>query len=407
MRDILLQRLLKSKSDDTLEVEELIESYLLNVGKRNREESESFVSELLVQIMEQVEHIDREVLLSMIETKISSLGYTVDSAALEKLHAKGAEVAAGSVGAKFAFDKRDAAVIESMYRALTWMREDGTRDTQERLKSTIAEAMDGEIDIADLGATLREEFAGVVDGSERYFQDVSEHIIRQSQSLTRAYQFEKAGVQRVKVVAVIDSRTSVICLSLHGRIIDIGHIVKQADAITAATTIEEKKEVARWQSKPIFGELESNVGLPPYHFSCRSIVVAYFGQSAEVDGKKVNGSLLPGEKFKGKEVLFSHVDRFGHERVVTDKTLDHGGNPHDVSLKSIIAGLNTLEQMAINKTVDKRVVAFSKDKNLFFSFEDGEVITAFDSGRKEYFKDNAEIATISRFSVKKGKDEAV
>ena len=321
---------------------------------------------------------------------ISSLGYTLDTSAIEALHTKIGEAAATSVGAAFELDKRDAKVIESMYRSLSWMREDGTVNTQDRLKSIIAEAMQGEIDMVDLGETLRKEFVGVIDESERYFTGVSDHVIRQSQSLTRAYQFEKAGVEKVKVVAVIDGRTSVICLSLHGRIIDIGHIVNQADAITAATTIEEKKEVARWQSKPIFGELASNVGLPPYHFRCRSIVVAFFAQSAEIDGKSVNGSLLPGEKFKGKEVLFSHQDNFGYERVLTVDSLDHDEiDKHGLTLKQVRSGLGSLTHISTHARFEDRVLAYSKNTNLLFVFQDSEVHTVFEADKeiKRYYKD--------------------
>ena len=77
---------------------------------------------------------------------------------------------------------------------------------------------------------------------------MSDHIIRQSQSLTRVQQFAKAGVDYVKVVAVIDSVTSATCRSLHGKVIKVSDLLGQADAITAATTIEEKKKASRWQS---------------------------------------------------------------------------------------------------------------------------------------------------------------
>ncbi|MCD6654479.1 MAG: hypothetical protein LT067_06935 [Sulfurovum sp.] len=214
----------------------------------------------------------------------------------------------------------------------------------------------------------------------------------------------KAGVEEVKVVAVIDKKTSAVCRSMHGRIIPIKSVKDQADAITAATDIEEKKKASRWQSKPIFGKLPSDVALPPYHFRCRTIVVAYFPQIAEIDGKNVNGSLLPGEKYKGnKEVVFSHVDRFGYERVVTDKTLEHGGTDHGLKLKDYIAGLNSLESMAIQSRDERRTVGYSRDRNLFFVFEDGEVITAYspDDG-ENYFKREALKGTIESLSIKKG-----
>lgn len=405
MKNTLLKSLLKAKKTQEDEIEAAIDAYLRDVNQLNKSESEKIVSDLLVYITQNFDKIDKETLLSIVETKIKSLGYTLDTAALEILHEKSAAAAAAEVGASFVFDKTDAQVLESMHRALTWMKEDGTVNTQDRLKEIIGAAMEGDISINDLGETLREEFAGVIDESARYFEGVSDHVIRQSQSVTRAYQFEKAGIEQVKVVAVLDNRTSAICRSMHGRIIPMEAVKSQADAITRAESIDEKKKASRWQSKPIFGKLPASVALPPYHFRCRTIVVAYFPQNEEIDGKNVNGSLLPGEKYKmDKEVVFSHVDRnFQREYVVTDKTFEHGGNPHNVSKKDIISGLNSLEKMAFHKEFPSRTVGYSKDKNLFFVFEDGEVITVFDNGRKNYFRDNAEPATIESISgVKKG-----
>ena len=406
MKSTLLASLLKAKKTKADEIEEAIASYLRDVKAQNKKETEKFVSDLLVYVTQNVENIDKETLLRIVEAKIGSLGYTLDTAALEALHEKAAAAAAAEVGAAFVFDQTDAQVLESMQRALVWMKEDGAANTQGRLKEIIGEAMKGEIKLNELGETLRSEFEGVIDESARYFQGVSDHVIRQSQSVTRAYQFEKAGVEEVKVVAVIDKKTSAVCRSMHGRILPIKSAKDQADAITRAESIEEKKKASRWQSKPIFGKLPQDVALPPYHFRCRTIVVAYFRQNAEIDGKNVNGSMLPGEKYKGKEVLFSHVDRFGYERIVTDKTIDHGGTQHDVSLKEMITGLNSLESMAMHSEFEKRTLGYSRDKNLFFVFEGGDVVTVFvpDAGEDELKKWAAKGTTESK-SIKKGEDD--
>ncbi len=407
MKNTLLKSLLKAKNNQKDEIEVLIEKYLSDVVKTNKAQSTAFVSDLLVFIMNNAESMEKEVLLQLVESKLTHLGYSVETAVLEEMHTKAATAVASSAGATFSFDKTDAEVLDSMYRALTWMKEDGAANTSDKLKSIIAQAMEGEVNMADLGETLRQGFEGVVDESARYFEGVSDHVIRQSQSVSRAYQYEKAGVEYVKVIAIIDTRTSMICKSMHARVIPLKIATKQADAITSAQSIEEKKKASRWQSKPIFGALPKDVALPPYHFRCRTIAVAYFPQSVEIDGKNVNGSLLPGETYKGdKEVLFSHVDRFGYERVVTDKTLEHGGTYHRLSLKEIRAGLNSLESVAMHGAFETRTLGYSRDKNLLFSFEDGEVVTVFkpDAGENE-FKKNALKGTIESKSVTKGDDD--
>lgn len=197
----------------------------------------------------------------------------------------------------------------------------------------------------------------------------------------------KAGAEEVKVVAVIDKKTSAVCRSMHGRIIPIKSAKDQADAITNAESIEEKKKASRWQSQPIFGKLPAGVALPPYHFRCRTIVVAYFPLIAEIDGKNVNGSLLPGEKYKGKDVLFSHRDTFGYERVVTPESFDHDEfDKHGLSLKDVRAGLANLDWMGMPERFDDRTIGYSKKYNLFFSFKGEEVWTVFPpKNKKEYF----------------------
>jgi len=409
MKNTLLKSLLKAKTAQTDEIEVLIEKYLRDVTKTNKQQSAAFVSELLVYIMQNVENLNKEVLLSVVESKLSHLSYSVETAALEEIHTKAAAAVASSVGATFSFDKTDAEVLDSMYRALTWMKDDAAANSSGKLKSIIADAMKGEVTMAKLGETLRQGFEGVVDESARYFEGVSDHIIRQSQSVTRAYQFEKAGVKEVKVVAVMDGKTSQICKSMDGRIIPIRTVVKQADGILKAQSIAEKKNVSEWQSQPIFSRvLPDKVALPPYHFRCRTIVVAFFRQETDINGKNANGSLLPGEIYRGKKVRFSHVDRFGYERVVTEKTNNHGGNGHpDMTDNKILKAINGMDRLASHGSFADRTVGLNKDKQVFFSFKGAEVWTAFKQNRKDYF-DDQKVGPVELLdaNTKKGADNA-
>ena len=401
MNNTLIQSLIKSKSNQGSTVEELIDSYLKEVAKTNRKQTEEFVADLLVYVMQRVEELDKEQLMALVESKLVHLNYTVDSDTVEQIYTKTVTEASAEVAFAFAFDRVDTQVIESVNRSLVWLQEDGTLNTQSRVKEVLNRALEGELSIADIGATLREEFKGVVDKSEQYFTDVSDHIIRQSQSLGRVYAFSKAGVEYVQAIAKIDSKTSLICRSMHMKLIPIAHLVSQADSISNAQTIEEKKAVARWQSQPIFGTLPKEVGMSPYHFKCRTIMRAYFPQKTEVDGKNVNGSYLPEETFKEKEVLFSHVDRFGYERVVADATVEHESFSTKPKSKEMIAGLNSLESLALHKHDPLRTVGFSKDKGLVYVFE-GEYVVTVIKADVNYFMRNAEPKSVQSLSLKKG-----
>ncbi len=394
---------MKAKINEAFSTDKLIDEYLATVAKTNKKQTESFVADLLVYVMQRVESVDKEQLLALVESKLVHLSYTIDSTTVEDIYNKSVIEAAAEVSFAFAFDQRDVQVIESVNRSLVWLQEDGTLNTQNRLKEVINKALEGELDIADLGATLREEFKGVMDKSEQYFTDVSDHIIRQSQSLGRVYAFDKAGVEYVQAIAKIDTHTSLICRSMHMKLIPIKHLIDQADAISSAKTIDEKKAVARWQSQPIFGTLPKEVGMSPYHFKCRTIMRAYFPQKAKVDGKSVNGSYLPDEKFQGKKVEFSHVDRFGYERVVADATIEHESFSTKPTLKNMIAGLNSLESLALHKHDPLRTVGFSKDKGLTYIFEGEYVVTVIKSD-VNYFMRNAEPKTVQSMSLKKGEN---
>ena len=279
MKHIYIKSLMKAKSNETLSTDELIDEYLASVAKTNKKQTEAFVADLLVYVMQRVESVDKEQLLALVESKLVHLSYTIDSTTIEDIYNKSAVETATEIGVAFSFSQDDTRVIKSVNQSLLWLKDDGTVKTQDKLKEVLASALEGDISTAEIGDKLREAFNDVVDESSNYFTGVSDHVIRQSQSLNRAYQFKNAGVEFVKVKAVIDDRTSVICRSLHNKLIPISHVIDQADSIVEAETIDQKKEASPWQKDAIEGTLPNNVGLPPYHFRCRTIVVAHFEDS--------------------------------------------------------------------------------------------------------------------------------
>lgn len=271
-----MKSLLKAKSNEALSTDALIDEYLASVAKTNKKQTEEFVADLLVYVMQRVETIDKEQLLVLVESKLAHLSYTIDSNTIEDIYAKSAIETASEIGVAFSFSNDDTRVIKSVNQSLLWLKDDGTVKTQEKIKEVLSSALEGDVATLEIGEKLRDSFDGIVDESSNYFTGVSDHVIRQSQSLNRAYQFKNAGVEYVKVKAVVDDRTSAVCRSLNGKLIPIAHVVDQADTIVEAETIDDKKEASPWQNKAIEGTLPKNVGLPPYHFRCRTIVIAHF-----------------------------------------------------------------------------------------------------------------------------------
>merc|ERR1711879_436990 len=103
----------------------------------------------------------------------------------------------------------------------------------------------------------------------RYFEGVADHIINQSQNISK---------------------------------------VNQASKVLAAKNISEKKEAAQWKNDAHYGKLPSNFGLPPYHFRCRTEIVPVWLSTEEIDGKKVKYAL------KKKDDIITHIDNTGVQR---------------------------------------------------------------------------------------------
>jgi len=377
-------RILKSyviyKAKKALDIEELIDKYLSDVAKINKKETEAFVDDIYIYVMQRVKEIDKKQLIALVDTKLTHLSYSVDSTTLEEIYNKSAITVATGIKASFEFDKKDAQVIESVNRSLLWMKDDGTKNTQDKVKKVITSAMSGDIPTSEIGATLRKELSGIVDESSRYFTNVSDHIIRQSQSLNRVYQYEKAGIEYVKAVAKIDKKTSKICLSMNGRIIPIKHLTTQANAVTSATDIEAKKKASQWQSTPLWGKLPANVGMSPYHFGCRTIMVAHFPENETIDGESVDGSLVSGDTHNQQKVEYSlRIPKYDKEAIITKKTAKNG-----VSDADIIKGLKEVDRIELSILNPVQNVAYSTKTKKLYTLEDNIIVSVKDADKKAF-----------------------
>ena len=124
--------------------------------------------------------------------------------------------------------------------------------------------------------------------------------------------YEEAGVEHVKIVAVLDQKTSQICRAMNGRIFEVKGFRKQYDNIISAAkkrdidgvkaaqpmlNSETAKKISNMTSTKEFKAL--GFKMPPYHFHCRTTHVAYFmPKKIEVYDAKEKGVLgdFPGDK---------------------------------------------------------------------------------------------------------------
>ena len=388
MQKQLVSSLIKAKTTNKKDVETLIDEFLNTAAKESKKQSEAFLSELFIYLMQNLS-MPKKQLLEIVKARLQQLSIVIPTNNIEAIYTKTA-IATSGVG--FVFDKLDSDAIKMMHNNFFWLKDNASENMRSAVKEAVEEAFRGKIEPDKIGEYLRDKFGMIGDESSRYFQGVSDHIIRQSQSIARLRQYQKAGVKTVQIIATIDSKTSQICRSMHGRVIPIEHLITQAQAIQSAKTIEEKKAAAIWPKGTNFAKLPKNLGLPPFHFRCRTRIGAYYGGDIVVDGKVARGSQKPGSKYKESKVAFSHIDKTSREIVVTDADYAHfNASKHPISKKDIISALNSISEIAPHAKNSLRFSAWSHN-GYYLSFEGNTLITIFKPDDKySYFKRNAKI----------------
>lgn len=134
--------------------------------------------------------------------------------------------------------------------------------------------------------TLETALEDHVTASKTYWEILADHSLTKIQNMAHVSGYETAGVQYVKIVAVIDSKTTPICRAMNGKVFKVKEFRKQYDKIMAAAEKHDLKAYKAAQpmisGKAMKGEISDEdikrlgIKLPPYHFRCRTTHVAYF-----------------------------------------------------------------------------------------------------------------------------------
>ncbi len=371
MQKKLLTALIKSNTQSKKSANQLIDEFIKTQGVIAKDSLEEFLSSLLVYINKNYDNINHETLLPLIHSKLQDLNIPVNTDDVESIYAKLATT--HILSQSFEFDKIDVKAVESMRKGFYWAGVEYGEKTQDKLKDIIEGAFKGEYSRADISTKLKEEFTGVLSASTSYFELVADNVINQSQNISRVNQALKYDVRHFKVSATVDAKTSAICRSMHGKIIKAAHISKQVDNVLAAKNISQKKEAAVWKNNAVYGKLDANFGLPPYHGRCRTELVPVWLSEEEIDGKKV--------KFADKSVndKLVHIDKTGVQRKLTQSNWDTHINPkrkYKLPQKDIISALNSITEIAPHSLVHGRAVAKSTN-GYFMAFDADELVTLF------------------------------
>ncbi len=391
MRKSLTKTLVRHKLiKASKEVKAFLEQYPLEMATK----LEATLDEFLVLCSEDME---KKSLERLFLSKIEEMRLDVNPANLESIYLNLANKAFSMLkpkldkSASFSFDGVDTDAIASMRKGFYWMGKEYNQRLQNELKDIIEDVFRGESSHLEMGGILREKFGEIISADERYFKGVADHILLQSQNVARITQGSKYGVEHYKVLAIMDNRTTPICRSMHGRIIPAKHLEAQADNILNAKSMSEKKNAAVWRSDPFFGKsgkMDSNFGAPPYHFRCRTELVAVWVEEEVVDGVSMKNTRPLGE-----DEVVRHIDKSGVERVLMGHNYRDGKHSMQlqkrVSSQDIVKALNSINTTAPN-SANNYLNAFS-DNGYFMVFNGDEIVTAFKPSENkkksfEYFK---------------------
>ena len=388
--ELLLSTLLKAKFNKNKSVSELVDEFIKQNAKLAKKELEAQLANLLIFINENY-NIDKKVLKELVNSKISSMGLSINPNNLEEIYAV---LAGKNIAVNIVFDEIDIRAINAMRNNFYWVGKEFNKGFSDRLKDIIESAFRGEVARSELAGRLKDEFASELNQSVRYFEGVSDHIISQNQNISTVNQARKYGVKYYKVVAVMDSRTSAICRSMNGRLIPAEHIERQCDNIMNAKDMASKKAAATWAKAPYNGrsdKMDSNFGMPPYHFRCRTEIVPAWVDEYENDGVTMRASEAP-----GKDEIIRHIDKMGVERVLTFANANdkkHSANLlQRTSAAKIVSALNSITHIAPHVNVEQKSIA--KTQNGYIIIFDGDKIdtifpTKDNQALKKYFENYA------------------
>jgi hypothetical protein len=121
---------------------------------------------------------------------------------------------------------------------------------------------------------------------DNYFEGLSDTHMTMSKSFSNIVAMNEARIRKIQFVAIVDNRTSQICLEMDGRIWEIEMVNDVMARMLESENVDELKEAAPWKrdlsdfnvgrgerlDDPILaGDLaKAGVVIPPLHFRCRS-----------------------------------------------------------------------------------------------------------------------------------------
>jgi len=244
------------------------------------------------------EQITSRFLESQIRTITTALGQPVNQQLhdniliyVEAVHLSGKVDGFGTVEA--AFNPWDTqAQVWNQEDATYWIGKSYTRDVSsadteelsERLRNAIMPAFTDGADRFQLADILYEEMNAHHGRSKFYYEGLANHIVTRTFGFGLLSGMDDAGIERYKISAVMDDRTTEICKYMDGVVITVASGLDFANTLINTDDPEAVKDLAPWREpeelpdrKKIGNDgskLPQGMRLPPYHWFCRTSALA-------------------------------------------------------------------------------------------------------------------------------------
>jgi SPP1 gp7 family putative phage head morphogenesis protein len=189
-----------------------------------------------------------------------------------------------SAGMKMSFDIADKEAVKILAdQNLFWIGKGYGDNYKEKFDGILKDYFASSKTIDEVTADLAGQFNQLGERSYDYYNSLAEHQTNTVRELGKVNGFEAAGVVSYEIRAVIDDRTSDICLRLDGTVFPVERAIEYRDNILSLSNPEDIKQASPWLTPEQVAELPDDdaelppgLSLPPYHFNCRTIIVANF-----------------------------------------------------------------------------------------------------------------------------------
>ena len=196
----------------------------------------------------------------------------------------------------YSLDDADLGALNTLDEFNGWyIKNKMSKETSEIINRELGDLLERGGTKAEFAKTLETALEDHVTASKTYWEILADHSLTKIQNMGHVSGYETAGVQYVKIVAVIDSKTTPVCRAMNNKVFKVADFRKQYDKIIHAAEKHDLKAYKAAQpmisSKAMKGEISDEdikrlgIKLPPYHFRCRTTHVAYFG---EIQHKKLS-----------------------------------------------------------------------------------------------------------------------